>query len=131
MINQFQLLVQNTADTKDFSDYTLSIDLSSNPGGLQVYVDGQSVVNGIIFSELNYGSYEIEVEVYRGPTAYEYDPVTLSFGSVCDNAISSSLTLSVSYVRTCAMAEFASSFDTFTVSSLKFAWNGMHICFTD
>lgn len=101
------------------SDYNLWMDPSQNSGGLQVYVGGQSLVSGLNFNGLNYGSYEIEVEVYRGPEAYTYDPITLTFGSICDSQITSSITLTVDYVRECAQAEFASSFNTFTVNSIR------------
>jgi hypothetical protein len=111
--------VQNTAETKEASDYVLSLDSSSNPDGLVVMVGGQLLTSSLSLS-LEYGSYAVTVEVYRGPTKYEYDPIVLTFGSACDGSISSSLTLTVSYVRQCARAEFHKNFRSFEVASNKF-----------
>ncbi len=112
--------MQNTAETKEAGDYRLSLDPSSNPDGLVVMVGGQVLSSQLLLRQLEYGSYSVTVEVYRGPTKYEYDPIVLTFGSVCDGSISSSLTLTVSYVRTCARAEFHKNFRSFEVASNKF-----------
>ena len=115
-----QILIQNVAETKEASDYVLSLDPSSNPDGLLVFVGGQVLSDPLLFSGLGYGSYVVTVEVYRGPSKYDYDPITLFFGSVCDGDISSDLTLTVSYVRTCARAEFHKNLRTFTVNADKY-----------
>ncbi len=112
--------MQNTAETKEASDYVLSLDPSSNPDGLVVMVGGQVLSTPLILSNLAFGSYAVTFEVYRGPTKYEYDPLVLIFQSACDEEITSSLTLTVSYVRQCARAEFHKNFRSFDVSSQRF-----------
>ncbi len=102
------------------SDFVLSMNPSSNPNGLQVYVDGQSLASPITFHSLAYGPYEVTVEVYRGPALYAYDPISLSWSSVCDPQFSSELLMTVSYVPTCARAEFYTTvFNTFSVHVTK------------
>jgi hypothetical protein len=98
----------------------LSLDPSSNPDGLVVMVGGQVLSTPLFLSDLAFGSYAVTVEVYRGPIKYEYDPLVLIFQSACDGSISSSLTLTVSYVRQCARAEFHKNFRSFDVSSQRF-----------
>ncbi len=103
------------------SDYVLSMDASTNPNGLQVYVDGQSLASPIEFKSLAYGEYEVTVEVMRGPSEYVYDPITLRWNSVCDASQNASLNLLVSYVSTCARAEFyQTTFNTFAVTAQAF-----------
>jgi hypothetical protein len=111
--------VQNVAETKEEGDYVLSLDPSSNPDGLVVYVGGQLLTSQLQFGGLAYGSYAVTVEVYRGPKKYDYDPITLTFESACDDKITSSLSLTVSYLRTCARAEFHKNLRTFKVSANK------------
>ena len=68
-------------------------------------------------------------EVYRASDRYEYDPITIYWQSLCDtNAaalfISRNWTLTMSYVRPCAQAEFYRfEFDSFQVDSTKFDFN--------
>ena len=71
-------------------------------------------------------------EVYRASDRYEYDPITFYWQSLCDtNAaalfISRNWTLTVSYVRPCAQAEFYRlEFDSFQVDSTKFDFHGIN-----
>jgi hypothetical protein len=84
-----------------------------------VYVGGQVLTSQLAFGGLGYGSYAVTVEVYRGPKKYDYDPIVLSFSSACDETISASLELTVSYLRSCARAEFHKNLRTFKVSASK------------
>ena len=74
-------------------------------------------------------------EVYRASDRYEYDPITFYWQSLCDtNAaalfISRNWTLTVSYVRPCAQAEFYRlEFDSFQVDSTKFDFNAKNYSF--
>ena len=97
----------------------MSLVPGSNPDGLIVNVGGQVLTRQLLYRGLAYGSYAVTVEVYRGPKKFDYDPVVLTFGSVCDLGISSSLSLTVSYVRTCARAEFHKNLRTFKVTADK------------
>ncbi len=112
--------MQNTAETKEAGDYLLRLDPSSNPDGLVVMVGGQVLSTPLLLSNLEFGSYAVTVEVYRGPSKFEYNPIVLTFGSACDTDITSSLTLTVSFVRQCARAEFHKNFRSFAVASNKF-----------
>jgi hypothetical protein len=84
-----------------------------------VYVGGQVLTSQLAFGGLGYGSYAVTVEVYRGPKKFDYDPVFLNFGSVCDGDIGASLPITVSYLRSCARAEFHKNLRTFKVSASK------------
>jgi hypothetical protein len=60
------------------------------------------------------------VEISRGPNKYDYDPIELSFRSVCDLQVRTSLLLTVSFVRNCARAEFHKEMRTFHVSMNRY-----------
>ncbi len=107
------------AETKELSDYALSVDASTNPKGLIVSVGGHVISDPIILT-LEYGSYEVLVEVRRGPLDYDYEPISLVFESNCDLLVTSSISLAVSYVRPCAKAEFHNNLKTFSVTSQRF-----------
>ncbi len=99
----------------------LYLDATSNTEGLAVYVGGQPLTDHIFFYELDYGSFSVTIEVFRGPSLFEYEPITIKFESLCDDdAFSTSIDLTVSYIRTCARAEFHKNFRTFAVSSNRF-----------
>jgi hypothetical protein len=113
--------VQNIAESKDAGDYELYLDASSNPDGLLVYIGGQPLTGHIFLRELEYGSFSMTVEVFRGPSKYEYEPIKIIFASICDyDNVHTSITLTPSYIRTCARAEFHKNFRTFAVSSDRY-----------
>jgi hypothetical protein len=113
--------VQNIAGSKDAGDYELYLDASSNPDGLLVYIGGQPLTGHLFLRELDYGSFSMTVEVFRGPSKYEYEPIKIIFASICDyDNVHTSITLTPSYIRTCARAEFHKNFRTFAVSSDAF-----------
>ncbi len=98
----------------------LFLDATSNTGGLSVYVGDQPLTGRLVLS-LEYGSFSISVQVFRGPSQYEYEPITINFESLCDgDTFSTSIDLTVSYIPTCARAEFHKNFRTFAVSSDAF-----------
>ena len=60
-------------------------------------------------------------QVYRGPTAFNYDPVPIYMQSLCDQDIYSIVNVVVNYVRPCAKAEFyLDEFKSFNVKSKTF-----------
>jgi hypothetical protein len=90
-------------------------------------VGGRHVTPLLPFLEINPGAYDFKVEVYRNNAdTYTYDPITFYWQSSCDTNpnqlfISRNFTITVSYVRPCAKAEFYSlDFNTFKVDSTKF-----------
>ena len=94
------------------------IDPTSNPDGLRVMNGGSNLELWILYGGLYAGVYPATIEVYRGYEKYDYDPVTLIFESFCDGDITTStLSLTVSYIRSCAQAQFHKSFTTFHVTS--------------
>ncbi len=113
--------MQNVAESEDYSDYVLYIDASTNPDGLAVYLGDQALTTPIVFGALSYGSYSVTIKVFRGPSKYEYEPISLYFASVCDYfGYNTFIPLTVSFVRECAQAEFHKNFRTFAVSSNRF-----------
>ncbi len=113
--------MQNVAESEDFSDYVLYLDASTNPDGLAVYLGDQALTGTVVFGGLSYGSYSVTVKIFRGPSKYEYEPISLYFASVCDfYGANTFIPLTVSFVRECAQAEFHKNFRTFAVSSDRF-----------
>ena len=102
-----QIALVNTAETDEPQDYGLDIDQSSNPDGLRVFVAGQALTDEIVFHGLPSGENQVTIEVYRGPIKFTYEPFTVRFYSLCDDAISTEITLSVDYLTPCPAATFA------------------------
>ncbi len=117
----FQLEVQQASQTGDASNYELDLIESTNTDGLRVYVGGQLLQPNLYLVNLNPGAYDMVVEVFRGPELYSYEPIQLIFQSTCDMAqVFTTVLLTVSYVRTCARAEFYSNFQTFAVTAAQY-----------
>jgi hypothetical protein len=95
------------------------VDPYNNPQGLRFYVAGTNILTYPLYAGLGPGSVILPVEVYRGPTAYEYDPVPLYMQSACDqNVFSIVIVASISYVRPCAKADFyLNAFQSFNVKN--------------
>ena len=118
-------------DFPDFSDYVFFVDPFSNTNGLTVLDGGQNMMVPILYGGLYRGAYPAVVQVFRGPQKYDYDPIDINFESVCDGDIYTTVTvqLTVSYVRSCAMAEFFSKFRTFQVTADAFVNIFVFTCF--
>jgi len=105
----FEVDFQVTPDVDDEfgNDYIIYQDMNSGNKGLRVYVDGQPVNGVLTFAGLYYGSYTKTVEIHRGPSAYVYSPVNLNWEPLCDgDHFSVTIPFTVSFVQTCARAEF-------------------------
>ena len=91
--------------------------MNSNQEGLQVLVSGQPLVNGIQFNSFPFGGYKVTVEVYRGPTVYDYTsiPITFFWTSQCDGNIFATIALKPAFLKECAKVEFHQTFKTFNI----------------
>jgi hypothetical protein len=119
-----QVNFQVTPDVDDEfgNDYIIYQDMNNGNNGLRVYVDGQPVVGILTFLGLYYGSYTKLVEIYRGPSAFTYEPVWLIWEALCDgDHFSVTIPFTVSYVQTCARAEFHRKLTSFAITSFRFA----------
>ncbi len=113
--------MQNIAESKEPGDYDIYLDESTNPDGLVILIDGQALNAHIFLRKLPYGSFLLQVQVLRGPSKYEYEPFVIVLTSMCDfYNVYTSIPLTVSWIRTCARAEFHKNFRTFAVSSDKY-----------
>jgi hypothetical protein len=105
----------NSSPTEEEGDYILQLKKETNNDGLRVFVGGQSLSSSLKFPSYPYGAYKVIVEVYRGPREYNYadKPITLEWRSECDETITSSISLSPTYLKPCAKVEFHSTLKTF------------------
>jgi hypothetical protein len=130
-----QIQLQQISPTNEASDYDLWLQPNNNVQGLRVTAGGREIAPNLVFTGLNPGAYDMTFEVYRASDRYEYDPITFYWQSLCDtNAaalfISRNWTLTVSYVRPCAQAEFHRlEFDSFQVDSTKFDFHAINSYF--
>jgi hypothetical protein len=116
-----QLELVNESLTKEDGDYMLFLKNQKNAGGLRVFVGGQSLSNSLRFPTFPYGAFKIIVEVYRGPREYNYadKPITLEWRSECDETVTSSISLSPTFLKPCAKVEFLNlqTFEFFVAST--------------
>lgn len=121
MTHLWQVIIENTSPTQEWSDYTLTEDVTTNHDGLGLFADGQPLAQGVDFQTLGYGQYAVIVEIHRGPVKYVYEPVLLQFMSDCDfRKLAVFLPLTVSWVQPCARAEFHHQFTGFHVTAAQF-----------
>src|SRR4051812_32352115 len=104
--------------------------MNYNNDGLRVFVDGQPVVGILTFLGLYYGSYIKTVEIHRGPSAYVYSPFYLNWEALCDgDHFSVTIPFTVSFVQTCARAEFHRKLTSFAITGFKYGLTAIHIVF--
>ncbi len=102
--------MENTSESNEEGDvYQLSFKRDENTEGLRVYVGGQSLESDILFRHFPFGGSKVVVEVYRGPSVYDYSdiPITLVWGTACqDDIVISYLKLKPVFLKPCARVEF-------------------------
>ena len=98
--------LSNLSPTEEAGTYVLSLVTPSDLKGLRVFIDGAPLAQPITFGGFPYGERTVLVEVYRGPTDYSYAPLTLSWGSICDGAISAQTTVQANFIEPCPAVAF-------------------------
>ena len=101
-----QIKLSNLSPTEEDGTYVLSLVTPSDLNGLRVFIDGAPLAQPITFSGFPYGQRTVLVEVYRGPTEYSYAPLTLSWDSTCDGAVSAQATIQANYIEPCPAVAF-------------------------
>ena len=109
----FTLKLYNQND-EDERTYHLSVDQASNPNGAIIEMDGQKVDE--YFTIPAGGEVEKTITVRRGGAVYEYNNLSLVLSAACDDAISTSVNLSVTFVPTCSDVTFASPLNNWVVN---------------
>lgn len=80
----FELLVGNAGLEGDVSNFILRNPIQTNEDGLQVRVDGGSIISPLQVLDLGRESLPITVELLRGPEKFEYGNVDFTFSSLCE-----------------------------------------------
>ncbi len=113
-----QVLLENTSESDEDSDFTLSVSMVTNQEGLRIFVGGQAIAGELVFGGFPFGSHKVVVQVFRGPNYYDYSnmPITLNWNSLCDSGvIFSSLQLKPTFLQPCAKVEFHTTIQTFAI----------------
>ncbi len=113
-----QIVLENTSESNEAGDYVLQLQEDTNTNGLKVFIGGQSLSSSVVFNNFPFGGTKVVVEVFRGPNIYDYisKPITLVWGSVCDDSISDRVQLKPQYLKPCAKVEFHSTNVTFAIT---------------
>jgi len=100
----FTVYLGNNSDSKEDMTYKLWIDGNSNPDGAIIEVDGFVVNNEIT---VPYGQVVQKILTVRtGPTAHEYNDITVHFTSPCQADIDVSKQFTVHFLPDCTPIEF-------------------------
>ena len=82
--------------------YMLTVDERTNPDGLIIAIDGEPIGNGRVFSFDPQESFTKTLTVKRTrQDITQYDSVHLQLSSLCDDAMSSDVYLSVQFLPSC------------------------------
>eukprot|EP00727_Mastigamoeba_balamuthi_P009739 m51a1_g5388 putative myotubularin isoform x2 (3422) ;mRNA; f:19358-31913 len=79
----FTVTVSNTGETREACTYDLAIDDTTNPYGLEVYVNGVPLTSRSV-DVAGGASTMLTLVVKRGPSRYSYDGVTLVASTPCE-----------------------------------------------
>lgn len=85
---KFKVNVANRSESGEAVEYNIKLDPASNLGGATVTVGGQDVTNGLASYIIPAGkSFELDVEVTKGPSTSTYQDLQLFMFSSCDNTL--------------------------------------------
>ncbi|MXV51012.1 DUF11 domain-containing protein [Pedobacter sp. HMF7647] len=85
---KFSITIANRSESDETVEYAVKLDPLSNPNGARVLVAGQDAVNGQATFTIPTGkSYNLPVEVFRGPSSSVYENLSLVMFSTCDNTL--------------------------------------------
>jgi hypothetical protein len=117
----FDLELRNETELKPSSpsdeiEYQLSVDPASNPDGLVVLLNGETLVKPVAIAIPFGQKMRQTLTVLRGPKLYDYKDLTLIFESACDTAIHKEVKMDIQYIPVCAEAAIASPGNNWTVN---------------
>ena len=122
LLTQVDLI--NSSPTEEEGDlYMFQMKQHTNTDGLRVYVGGQSLTGPIMFPHFPFGSFQLVIEVYRGPHVFDYtqQPLEFIWSSGCqDDFIVSFIKLRPSFLKMCAKVEFHHDNQTFALTSASY-----------
>lgn len=95
----FTLTLGNTSPTEEARTYILASDQISNPDGAIIRFNGEPTL--AVELEPNKGQ-DVTMTIEKGPVAFEYDDLTISFGSDCDGNFSETLVFDVQFLEPCS-----------------------------
>ncbi|OAZ05366.1 LamG-like jellyroll fold domain-containing protein [Flavobacterium succinicans] len=96
--------------------YQMSVDPASNPDGLVVLLNGETLVRPVEISIPFGQKIRQTLTVLRGPKEYKYEGLTLVFESTCDETIHKEITLDIEYIPVCSEATIVSPGNNWTVN---------------
>lgn len=101
---------------KDIVEYLFIVGKNSNPDGLTVLLNGQSLVQPVYFL-LPFGQQMRQtLTVLRGPKKYDYKDLSIVMMSPCDTSIVKSVKIDINYIPVCAEAAVVSPGNKWTIN---------------
>ncbi|MBI3193827.1 MAG: T9SS type A sorting domain-containing protein [Ignavibacteriae bacterium] len=98
----FTLLLGNTSESGEAREYKLSVEQTSNPDGAIIAVNGVVIEDAISFEIPAGQQVPVTLTVSKGPTAYVYNGLEMTFESACDANISQTVQFSVQFHQSCS-----------------------------
>ncbi|MBI5215123.1 MAG: T9SS type A sorting domain-containing protein [Ignavibacteriae bacterium] len=98
----FTLMLGNASETDEEREYKLSVEQASNPDGAIIAVNGVVIEDAISFEIPAGQQVPVTLTVSKGPTAYVYDGLEMTFESACDANISQTVQFSVQFHQSCS-----------------------------
>ena len=120
----FTLLLNNLSESLDGMDYEVEVLDGTNPNGLQLSIDGTSIVNPVAFTVPGGSSLQKILTVARGPFDYNYTNVGVIIHSSCQydpngnaDLIVDTVFFDVNFIPTCSDVVIVSPDDQFVVNN--------------
>lgn len=120
----FTLILNNESESFDAQYYAVEVLDGTNPNGLQLKIDGQSIVNATDFLVPGGSGIQKVLSVTRGPFDYDYEDVGIIIHSTCqydptsnDALIADTVYFDVSYIPTCSEIEIVSPDDQWVINN--------------
>lgn len=116
---EFNLILGNLSETNHTRDYTLKVDLVSNPFGAIIKVDGLDP-NRTFTIPAGAGINKV-LTMEKGPTKFNYDSIMLIFHAACDvdkENIADTVYISAHFVPACNKATLLKPIDQWTANNI-------------
>jgi hypothetical protein len=104
------------SSSKQEITYQISVDPASNPDGLVVLLNGETLVRPVEITIPFGQKIRQTLTVLRGPKEYKYKDLTLIFESTCDETIHKEVTMDIEYIPVCSEATIVSPGNKWTVN---------------
>lgn len=123
----FNVQFQNTSETNDARFYAVRVDPSSNPDGLSVNMDGETITVENEFAMPGGAVQTKVITVERGPEKYEYNDIRLLFYAPCQYEagtadeidIVDTVTFSVTFLPECTNVRLKEPNDLWVVNNFN------------